>query len=153
MEGKSFATWDKRRTIVFTTFNSVIFGGFYVPYYAWLNVTFGESSVAIALKKVVFDSFITTPLLYLPAFFTATQYYPGLSSGKTADDLRQAVHDKYLNTFAASLIVYLPAKAVNFIYVPPTLRVPFDCLFEFFWDLGLSIYCLDDDKEDKTVMQ
>jgi hypothetical protein len=30
------------------------------------------------------------------------------------------------------------------------LRVPFDCVFEYFWELGLSFYCLSDDEGAPT---
>ncbi len=30
---KSFETWDRRRTAIFTTYNIMIASGFYVPYY------------------------------------------------------------------------------------------------------------------------
>lgn len=89
---------------------------------------------------------MTPPLLAI--FFT------GMSVMEMVDDPLEECRNKFLPTFARSCLFWLPAQTVNFLFVPPPLRVTYIGTCSLIW---ANILCFmkrqktdaDDDKKEK----
>jgi len=85
------------------------------------------------LKKVILDQFVFTPFVVI-VFFVGMSYLEGKKGQKLFDELKE----KGLKTFAMDCCFWIPATTINFIFVPPWLRVTFIGLASFMW---LNVLC------------
>jgi len=102
-------------------------------WYSWIDNKFPSKARAVVLKKVILDQFVFTPFVVI-VFFVGMSYLEGKKGPKLFDELRE----KGLKTFAMDCCFWIPATTINFIFVPPWLRVTFIGVASFMW---LNVLC------------
>jgi len=102
-------------------------------WYSWIDNKFPSKARAVVLKKVILDQFVFTPFVVI-VFFVGMSYLEGKKGQKLFDELKE----KGLKTFAMDCCFWIPATTINFIFVPPWLRVTFIGLASFMW---LNVLC------------
>lgn len=102
-------------------------------WYSWLDNKFPSKARSVVVKKVILDQFVFTPFVVI-VFFVGMSYLEGKKGPKLFDELKE----KGLKTFAMDCCFWIPATTVNFIFVPPWLRVAFIGLASFMW---LNVLC------------
>ena len=120
-------------------------------WYSWIDNKFPSKARAVVLKKVILDQFVFTPFVVI-VFFVGMSYLEGKKGPKLFDELRE----KGLKTFAMDCCFWIPAtvrksywfawifenmfifQTINFIFVPPWLRVTFIGVASFLW---LNVLC------------
>lgn len=102
-------------------------------WYSWLDGKFPCTTTPVVVKKLFLDQFVFTP-------FVVVVFYVGMSylEGKHGPALFDELKEKGLQTFAMDCCFWLPASAINFIFVPAWLRVAFIGLSSFLW---LNVLC------------
>ncbi|XP_011264577.1 mpv17-like protein [Camponotus floridanus] len=100
-------------------------------WYKWLDRFYSGTSVRIVLTKLLADQFIFTPPL-LVLFFTS------MSLMEAKSDILRECKIKFLHTFQTSCGFWLPVQLVNFMLVPPSLRVTYVSIASFCW---INILC------------
>lgn len=128
---------DVRRNLAFATFSGAYLGiGQHVVYNVAFTRIFGSGTdLLTGLKKVLADSAVHVPLLYLPL------YYPfetvALKKGSVLDGLHRYRADAYdvLTTYWSTWpMVHL----VSFTVMPQELRISFVACVSFAWLIYLS---------------
>jgi len=102
-------------------------------WYGWLDGKFPCTSTPVVVKKLFLDQFVFTPFVVV-VFYVGMSYLEGKRGPKLLDELKQ----KGLQTFAMDCCFWIPASAINFIFVPAWLRVAFIGLSSFLW---LNVLC------------
>lgn len=116
--------------------------------YKWLDRVLPGTAKKTIVKKLLLDQFLMTPPL-LGLFFT------GMSIMEMQEDPLEECRNKFLPTFARSCLFWLPAQTVNFLLVPPALRVTYIGTCSLIW---ANILCFvkrqktDDKKEDWRIL-
>lgn len=100
-------------------------------WYRWLDKTFPGTTKRIIFRKLMLDQFLLTPPL-LCVFFI------GMSLMERQEKPLEECRNKFISTFARSCLFWLPAQTVNFIFVPPPLRVVYIGTCSFLW---VNILC------------
>lgn len=102
-------------------------------WYGWLDGKFPCTTTPVVVKKLFLDQFVFTPFVVV-VFYVGMSYLEGKRGPKLLDELKQ----KGLQTFAMDCCFWIPASAINFIFVPAWLRVAFIGLSSFLW---LNVLC------------
>lgn len=102
-------------------------------WYGWLDGRFPCTSTPVVVKKLFLDQFVFTPFVVV-VFYVGMSYLEGKRGPKLFDELKE----KGLQTFAMDCCFWIPASAINFIFVPAWLRVAFIGLSSFLW---LNVLC------------
>ena len=130
-------TLDLRRNLTFATFSGAYLGiGQHMVYnVAFTRLLGSGTDLLTGFKKVVADSAVHVPLIYLPL------YYPfetvALGKGTVVDGLRRYRADAYdvLTTYWSTWpVVHL----ISFTAMPPELRISFVACVSFVWLVYLS---------------
>ncbi|XP_020288002.1 mpv17-like protein isoform X2 [Pseudomyrmex gracilis] len=100
-------------------------------WYKWLDSFYNGTSVRIILTKLFADQFLLTPPL-LVVFFTS------MSLMEAKSDIFEECRIKFLHTFQTSCGYWLPVQLINFMLVPPSLRVVYVSVAVFIW---INILC------------
>lgn len=100
-------------------------------WYRWLDTLYSGTSGRIVVKKLLMDQFILTPPL-LVVFFTS------MSLMEAESDIFRECKMKFLYTFQTSCGYWLPVQFVNFLLIPPSLRVTYVSIAAFCW---VNIMC------------
>jgi len=110
-----------------------IMGTFVFPplltrWYSWLDGKFPCTSGAVVSKKLLLDQFIFTPWVVII-------FYVGMAwlEGKQGPERWLELQQKGVTTFLLDCIFWLPVQLVNFMFVPPWLRVSFIGIMTFLW--------------------
>ncbi|GBP54257.1 Mpv17-like protein [Eumeta japonica] len=94
--------------------------GLYAPtlyfWYKFLDHKFVGTAIRTVATKVAMDQLCMTPIL-LAAFFTV------LSVMERKKDVFQELKQKYWTAFVANQSFWIPGQTINFLLVPPHLRV------------------------------
>ena len=98
-----------------------------------------ESQLRDAMGQVVFDSTVHAPFLYFPAFYLYSDVVQ--TAGK--EGWRTRALARWRSNFWIDMREYVkvwtPAMAVNFIFVPAYLRVPYIAGVSALWTVILSM--------------
>jgi hypothetical protein len=107
-------------------------GFFYYPWYRFLEWRYGVARTAAAVaSKVAVDTFLFLPLVEMPAFFLFT-------AAIEREDPVQRFQHNFDESARAGVAFKLPVALVNFIFVPPALRVPVLDAADLFWTSIMS---------------
>jgi hypothetical protein len=121
----------------------IIYGGLFIgimchmEYDFLFPIMFGaEQSLQIIAEKVLFDCFVSAPLMWLPPayFIKALMYDYPLKEG-LENYITDIKENQLLLRYWA---VWLPAQSFSFSMVPDHLRVAFMALISFFWFIIFS---------------
>jgi len=102
-------------------------------WYGWLDGKFPCTTTRVVIKKLFLDQFIFTPVVVV-VFYVGMSYLEGERGLALLDELKE----KGLQTFFMDCCFWLPASAINFMFVPAWLRVAFIGLSSFLW---LNVLC------------
>ncbi|XP_076169866.1 PXMP2/4 family protein 4-like [Ptiloglossa arizonensis] len=100
-------------------------------WYKWLDATYKGKTMKIVLIKLSTDQFILTPPLVMMFFISMS-----LMEGKA--DVFNECKVKFLQTFKTSCMYWLPVQFLNFLLIPPALRVSYVSVAAFCW---VNILC------------
>jgi hypothetical protein len=133
----------------------ILYGGIFVglmchlEYHQLFPLMFGtENSLKIIAEKVVFDCFVSAPLMWLPPAYLikAMVYDYPLKEG-----LEKYVHDVRHNALLLQYwAIWVPAQSISFSVVPEHLQVAFFASISFFWFILFSTISA---KSDDTTAQ
>lgn len=121
----------------------IIYGGIFVGamcHYEY-NVIFprlfgSEHSLATSAKEVLFDNFVSAPLLWLPPAYIIKSL---LYDSPVQEGLLSYYEDvKYNGLLTKYWTIWVPAQSISFTVVPDHLRVVFMAAISFFWFILLS---------------
>ena len=121
----------------------IIYGGIFVgamchfEYDVIFPRLFGrEHSLATSVKEVLFDNFVSAPLIWLPPAYIMKSL---LYDSPLQEGLLSYYEDvKYNGLLTKYWTIWLPAQSVSFTVVPDHLRVVFMAAISFFWFILLS---------------
>ncbi|XP_076302294.1 PXMP2/4 family protein 4-like [Lasioglossum baleicum] len=100
-------------------------------WYKWLDMFYKGKTMKIVFIKLLVDQFILTPPLIMIFFISMS-----LMEGKS--NILDECKDKFFQTFKTSCMYWLPVQFLNFLLVPPALRVSFVSIAAFCW---VNILC------------
>lgn len=111
---------DMRRVSSFGVFGFVYSGFVQRLIYRKFDMAFGiTSAVATVSKKVVADTLLHAPFLYIPAFFLST----GLLQGKSLHDSINCLRTNFKDTMMTYAVIWPGAMFLLFRAVPESSRV------------------------------
>ncbi|XP_076683838.1 mpv17-like protein [Andrena cerasifolii] len=100
-------------------------------WYKWLDAFYKGKAMKIVLAKLITDQFILTPPLIVTFFIT-------MSLMESKQDIFGECRMKFVQTFKTSCMYWLPVQFLNFLLIPPALRVSFVSIAAFCW---VNILC------------
>jgi len=103
-------------------------GPMMAKWYQFIDKSYPSKATSVVLKKVALDQFAFTPLC-LVIFFVGMAALEGYRGQAMFDELAE----KGLKTFAMDCCFWIPNTAVNFLFVPPWLRVTFVAVSSYIW--------------------
>jgi len=129
---------ELRRNLAYILYGGIFVGALcHYEYDLLLPMLFGaEHSLLTSQKEVLFDNFVSGPLVWLPPAYLikAIVYDYSLEEGMQKyvnDVMKEGLLHKYW-------AVWLPAQSVSFTVVPDHLRVAFMASLSFFWFILFS---------------
>lgn len=122
---------DKPTIGRYAVMGTLIYSPILYNWYKWLDRSFPGTTKRIIVRKLFLDQFILTPPL-LVIFFT------GMSLMEMREHPFEECQKKILPTFVRSCMFWLPAQTVNFLLVPPHLRIVYMGCASFCW---VNILC------------
>ncbi|CAO1422951.1 unnamed protein product [Diamesa serratosioi] len=122
---------DKSTLTRYAAMGTLVYSPILFNWYRWLDKTFPGTTKRIIFRKLMLDQFLLTPPL-LCIFFI------GMSLMERQEKPLEECKNKFIPTFARSCLFWLPAQTVNFIFVPPPLRVVYIGTCSFVW---VNILC------------
>jgi len=147
---KSTSSLELRRNVAY-----VLYGGIFVGLMAHLEydhlfpIMFGtDHSVKIVAEKVIFDDFVSAPLMWLPPAYLikALIYDYPMKEG-----LEKYVHDiRHNGLLWKYWSIWVPAQTISFSVVPDHLRVAFMASISFFWFILFSTLAAKSDNDAIT---
>lgn len=129
-----FVNWDHERSTRF-----FVLGTFFVAptshyWYDLLEKYVGSGkNVVLVGKRVFLDQFIWTPvffIIWLVGLWTM--------EGTPIESLPKRLSEKYRDIMIANWIVWIPAQAANFYFIPVKYQVLYQNLVELLWNVYLS---------------
>ncbi|XP_060524158.1 mpv17-like protein [Cylas formicarius] len=115
----------------YAIYGTTIAGPLLATWYRFLDKQLPGKTTKIVLKKMVFDQFTFTPLLLVV-------FYVSMSIMERKQDVFEECRMKFLQTFGANCLFWIPAQAVNFSLVPPVYRVTYIGTCSFAW---INVLC------------
>ncbi|XP_076623484.1 PXMP2/4 family protein 4-like [Colletes latitarsis] len=100
-------------------------------WYKWLDAFYKGKTMKIVFIKLFTDQFILTPPLLV-------MFFVSMSIMESKSDIFGECKVKFLQTFKTSCMYWLPVQFLNFLLIPPTLRVSFVSVAAFCW---VNILC------------
>jgi len=112
---------------------TVVFPPILTKWYLWLDNRFPCTSRRVVMKKLMLDQFMLTPWLLVI-------FYIGMSvmEGERGAAVWTECKNKFLKTFTLDCLYWLPIQALNFLFIPPVLRVAYIGVTTFMW---LNVLC------------
>ena len=135
--------WDKVRTAAFVAFGGIYTGGVQHFIFGFLNATFDEALVRLALAQFFFIPFCYYPtfLLMVPALRAGWESEGGFGSEEAnlrREELFSETFTKIPSTLARNWIFWIPVQFVQFNFVPVDLQVTYCAAFGVIWNAILS---------------
>ncbi|KAJ2943677.1 hypothetical protein O0L34_g16790 [Tuta absoluta] len=118
---------------------STLYAPILYHWYKFLDRNFAGTAVKSVATKVFLDQFAMTPVL-IASFFTLL----GILEHKK--DIFEELREKYMKTFVANQMFWIPGQTINFALVPPNFRVVYVALASFIW---INVLCFI--KREKIV--
>ncbi|XP_026482548.1 mpv17-like protein [Ctenocephalides felis] len=84
--------------------------------YKWLDGKLPGTAKKTVFRKLIIDQFGMTPILIFV-------FYSGMSILERKPDILEEFRTKFATTFATSCCFWIPMTTINFLLVPPTMRV------------------------------
>lgn len=139
---------DWRRTASVSTYMAMSGVFLYLPFYAWLDRTFGASGTHIkaVAAKVVLDDFIFVPAVEIPTYMAWTSTAEG-------DDVMARFQEHFTGAALAAWAFNVPVSLLNFTLVPPHLRIVFLDVAELAWSSILSYVTHDKVQSNNDEVQ
>eukprot|EP00529_Nitzschia_sp_RCC80_P020010 CAMPEP_0113454516 /NCGR_PEP_ID=MMETSP0014_2-20120614/7901_1 /TAXON_ID=2857 /ORGANISM="Nitzschia sp." /LENGTH=429 /DNA_ID=CAMNT_0000345919 /DNA_START=149 /DNA_END=1438 /DNA_ORIENTATION=+ /assembly_acc=CAM_ASM_000159 len=142
--------WEARRNTAY-----VIYGGLFVglmchmEYNVVFPAMFGtENTPTTFISKVLFDNFISAPLMWLPPAYLIKAVLYDYSLGEGLEKYWRDIRDEGL--LQKYWTIWVPAQTVSFSVVPDHLRVAFMASISFFWFILFSSVSSNGDRADAT---
>ncbi|KAL3913486.1 MAG: hypothetical protein SGILL_006471, partial [Bacillariaceae sp.] len=144
--------WEFRRNLAY-----VIYGGIFVglmchlEYNVLFPVLFGsEHTTKTIFEKVIFDDFVSAPLMWLPPAYLIKAWVYDYSMmeglGKYWRDIKEnSLLTKYWT-------IWVPAQTISFSVIPDHLRVAFMASVSFFWFILFSSVSHDEGSDDAATV-
>ena len=135
--------WDKVRTAAFVAFGAIYTGGVQHFIFGFLNATFDEAVVRLALAQFFFIPFCYYPtfLLMVPALRAGWESEDGFGS-EEANLRREELFADTLSKIPSVLLrnwsFWLPVQFVQFNFIPVDLQVTYCAAFGVIWNAILS---------------
>eukprot|EP00980_Cylindrotheca_fusiformis_P017130 scaffold5273_cov99-Cylindrotheca_fusiformis.AAC.1 len=104
-----------------------------------------DHSVLTILQEILFDNFISGPLLWLPPAYLIKAILYDYPIQEGLQNYWSDIHDHGL--LRKYWTVWLPAQTVSFSLVPDHLRVAFMASVSFFWFIMFSTVAAENDVE------
>ena len=127
-----------RRNLSYIIYGGIFVGAFcHFEYDVIFPRLFGsEHSLATSAKEVLFDNFVSAPLLWLPPAYIIKSL---LYDSPVQEGLLSYYEDvKYNGLLTKYWTIWVPAQSISFTVVPDHLRVVFMAAISFFWFILLS---------------
>eukprot|EP01083_Nonionella_stella_P130836 397179_1 len=140
VDGHSVNTMDWTRAAVFGSFGFVYLGVFQywlynIVYFKW----FPSVTLISTAKKVAFDQFIKTPILYWPTFYSLQAALNERQwNAKTLQSVISTYQNNIVTDMKAVWTVWIPAQMITFGVMPLHLRLVWNASISFFWCCILS---------------
>lgn len=157
VEGKSLAEWDKKRTLVFTTFGFGFMGigqyfligrlpaavfpkaGEYAAksLVAKLSDLIGTRNLAL---QVAWDQLVVMPTLFLPVYYSVSTFAldPQPTAARTIEVALEKWRANLWDDLLSSWQIWVPANVLNFAFCPLHLRIPCMATFSMAYSVVLS---------------
>lgn len=107
---------------------------FYSPilynWYKWLDGRYIGIAPKIIMKKLLLDQFLLTPPLIVI-------FYIGMAAME-GNPLVEELQSKGLDTFIKSCYFWIPVQLINFVFVPPHIRITYMGMSSLAW---VNILC------------
>ncbi|XP_032520247.2 mpv17-like protein [Danaus plexippus] len=113
------------------TVGSCLYAPTLYHWYKFLDRKFVGTTLKVVATKVLCDQLIMTPIL-LAIFYT------GMGIVERREDVFSELKAKYWRTFIANQAYWIPAQTVNFLLMPPNLRVVYVASASFIW---INVLC------------
>jgi peroxisomal membrane protein 2 len=134
---------DYSRTLRFGVLGILLVGPVIHFWYGTLMNIFPGNSTGAVIKRVLLDQFFFSPL-FLPTFLSSLWFM----EGKSMDRIESCLYSTIPTSIVANWILWIPAQAINFKYVPGKYQVLFSNFAGFMWNAYLS-YASHKDHNDK----
>lgn len=115
----------------FGAVGTIIYAPSLYYWYKWLDKKFPGTAPKTIVKKMLIDQFTITPVL-LVIFYVTMAIMEGQE-----DKFKELKH-KYFPTFIRSCFFWMPAQAINFLFIPSNIRVIYVGMCSFVW---INILC------------
>ena len=132
-------TLELKRNVAYVLYGGIFMGLMcHLEYDYLFPILFGtdDQSVIKVLQEIIFDNFVSGPLVWLPPAYLIKAFvyeYP-MKKG-----LQNYVNDiKYNGLLKSYWTIWVPAQSISFSVVPDHLRVAFMASVSFFWFILLS---------------
>lgn len=122
---------DKPTLGRYAVMGTLIYSPILFNWYKWLDRTFPGTTKKIIVRKLLLDQFVLTPPLLVI-------FYTGMALMEMQANTFEECQKKFLPTFARSCVFWLPAQTINFLLIPPHLRVVYMGCASFLW---VNILC------------
>lgn len=122
---------DKPTLGRYAVMGTLIYSPILFNWYKWLDRTFPGTTKKIIVRKLLLDQFVLTPPLLVI-------FYIGMALMEMQANTFEECQKKFLPTFARSCVFWLPAQTINFLLIPPHLRVVYMGCASFLW---VNILC------------
>ncbi|XP_072383007.1 mpv17-like protein isoform X1 [Diabrotica undecimpunctata] len=126
--GKTWENYDWLHALRFS-----LYGGLFTAptLYGWIRIStivWPKSTLKSSITKAVTEQFTYGPLALICFFFGMS-----LLEGKSVEDAKQQVKDKFFPTWKVGVCVWPVLQTVNFCYIPEKNRVPFVSACSLLW--------------------
>ncbi|XP_043271255.1 mpv17-like protein isoform X2 [Venturia canescens] len=115
----------------YASLGTLVYSPIFYYWYKWLDRIFRGTTMKIIMVKLFADQFILTPPL-LVLFFISMSCLEGRK------DITRECRMKFVKTFQTSCLYWIPVQFVNFLLIPPALRVLYVSVAAFCW---VNILC------------
>ncbi|XP_066258077.1 mpv17-like protein [Euwallacea similis] len=115
----------------YAIYGTVVAGPLLSIWYKYLDMKLPGKTMKIVAKKMFIDQFFFTPQLLVV-------FYVTMSILERKPDLLEECKRKFIDTFSASCLFWIPAQTINFSLVPSVYRVTYVGSCSFAW---INILC------------
>ncbi|XP_077980222.1 mpv17-like protein [Glandiceps talaboti] len=118
--------YDVGKICRFGVFGLCFNGPFNFTWFRLLDAAMPGKTMKIALRKLALDQFVAAPV-------AVAGFFVGMDILERKDDIFKEAKDKGPATWLAGCGFWVPAQLINFMFVPPYLRVVYVGTVSFLW--------------------